>query len=109
MKKDGKEMTKDNPTKEEKGFEGYTMSELQYQRALLLVKREFMREKALGEVNKIKSRIPVVNGKSAFSNLSASGVAGKLIKGLNFADYLLLGFQALKIGKKVTSIFRKRK
>lgn len=90
-------------------FNGYTLDELRYQRALLLIKREFLREKAVKETQKIKNQIPLVNGKSSLSEITPKGVLGKLVRGLDFADYLLLGFQALRIGKKVGSIFRKKK
>ena len=90
-------------------FKGYNMAELRYQLAILSVKKEFMKEKAIGQTEKIRKSIPVINGKSPISAISAHGIVGKLVKGLNFTDYILLGIQALMIGKKITSIFRRGK
>lgn len=94
-------------TPNEEDFKGYTMDELRYQRALLLIKREFLREKALQETKKIKDQIPIVNGKSGFEGISTKGVIGKIVNGLSFADYILLGFQAMKIGKKALRLFKR--
>ena len=92
----------------EEDFKGYTMEELKYQRALLLIKREFLREKALRETKKIKSQIPLLNGQSGLSSFPVNGIMGKMMKGLGFADYLVLGIQAVKIGKKIGSLFRRK-
>ena len=89
-------------------FRGYTMEELKYQRALLLIKREFLREKALKETNKLKERIPVINGKTNIMGSLGKGLLGKITTGLGFVDYILIGMQALKVGRKVGSLFRRR-
>lgn len=89
-------------------FKGYTLAELRYQRALLLVKREFLREKAIKQAKSVKKQIPIINGKSPLSGITTHGVLGRVIGGLNFADYLIIGFQALRIGKKIGGLFRKK-
>lgn len=93
---------------QEEDFKGYSMDELRYQRALLLIRREFMREKAIKESKKITSQIPIVNGHSFLSGMTPKGVVGKLIRGLSFADYLMLGFQGVRIGKRIFSLFKRR-
>ena len=90
-------------------FRGYSLEELRYQRALLLLKREFLKEKAMNTIDDAKKRVPVLNGKSPLSNISPSGIMGRVVKGLNYADYLMLGFAVFNAGKKVFSLFRKRK
>lgn len=92
----------------ENDFHGYTMDELRYQRALLLIKREFVREKAMKEMAKLKDRIPGVGNNSAFGKISTRGVIGKLVRGLDLADYLMLGFQTVRIGKKVGNLFKRK-
>lgn len=89
-------------------FKGYSLAELRYQRALLVIKKEFEKEKAIKEIKKIKSRIPVINGKSPMDGISTMGVVGKIIRGLSFADYLMLGFQALRIGKKAAGLLKRK-
>ena len=108
MKQSDNEMKERAPVAEEQDFKGYTLNELRYQRAILLVKREFLKEKAFKEAHRIKQRLPFVGGESAFSHITPKGVVGKLISGLNVFDYLMLGFQALRIGKKVTGLFKKK-
>lgn len=107
MKNKGESKNKNLETGVEE-FKGYTLDELRYQRALLLVKREFLREKALKETNAIKERITGNNGKWGLGLFSPKGIAGKLIRGLDFADYFILGYQALRIGKKLGGMFRKK-
>lgn len=90
-------------------FKGYDLNELRYQRALLFIKKEFLKEKALNDTMAIKQRIPIVNGKSPISGMSPTSLVGRVVKGLNYADYLMLGFTAFNAGKKLFSIFRKKK
>lgn len=89
-------------------FKGYTMEELRYRRALLLLKKEFLKEKAIAEVLSVKENIPIVNGKSPLTG-TPNGIIGKLLKGLSFADYVMLGFQVVKIGGKLKNLFKKKK
>lgn len=88
---------------EQPDFKGYTLAELRYRRALVVIKREYMREKALKDVTKIKQQLPFVGGHSQHN-----GIMGKLMRGLSFADYFILGLQALRIGKKIGSRFKKK-
>lgn len=90
-------------------FKGYTLEELRYQLALTLVKKEFLKEKALHQTLAIKDQIPLVNGKSPVKVGLPGGLFGKLMRGLDFADYIMLGFQAVKIGKKLGTVLKKRK
>lgn len=92
----------------EQEFKGYTMDELRYQRALVALKKEFLREKAIKQTKEIKEQVPLLNGKAPSIGGGSRGIMGKLIKGLSFTDYILLGFQMLKIGKKIGSIFGKK-
>lgn len=96
------------PSAPEVEFKGYTMAELRYQRALLLIRREFVKEKALKELEDIKKRVPIINGKSPLNNSASGNLVGKLLRGLNFADYIILGYQVLRIGRKIGSKIRRR-
>lgn len=90
-------------------FKGYTLEELKYHRALCLVKREILKERALSEVKAVKQKIPMVNGKSPMDTMTPKGMVGRVMKGLNYADYLMLGFSAIKAGQKIFSLFRRKK
>lgn len=109
MEKEKKNNSPSTVVEAEKEFKGYTLDELKYQRALLLLKREFLKEKALGNVHNLKERIPMLNGKSPLNNISPMGLVGRVAKGLNYADYLMLGFSIFNAGRKVFSLFRKKK
>ena len=90
-------------------FKGYTLDELKYQRALVLLKREFLKEKAFEDINQVKNRIPILNGKSPMDSVSPGGIVGKLVRGLSYADYLILGFSVFNAGKKVLSLFSRKR
>lgn len=92
----------------EDDFKGYTMEELQYQRALLALKKEFLKEKALHTLSAVKEQVPLIGGSISATGLQHKGIAGKLLKSLNFADYLLLGVQGIRIGRKIGSLFKKK-
>ena len=108
MAQETKKTTPPHANKTEE-FKGYTLEELKYQRALILLKREFLKEKAMEDVKEVKSRIPLLNGKSPLDSMSPTGIVGRVVKGLNYADYLMLGFSVFNAGRKVFSLFRKKK
>lgn len=99
--------TSSSPREEE--FKGYTLDELRYQRALLLLKREFLKEKATEQLKDVRESIPFLNGHTGISKISSKGVLGKVMKGLNFVDYLMIGFSLFNSGRKFASLFRKKK
>lgn len=109
MEKDKNQDYPLTPLREEADFKGYTLDELKYQRALLLLKKEFLKEKALKQAKQVKERIPIVNGKSPLSSVSPTGLVGRVVRGLSYADYLMLGFSVFNAGRKMFSIFKKRK
>ena len=109
MKNKNKESKAASHNNKEEEFKGYTIDELRYQIALLALKKEFMKEKALANTQAVKEQIPMLNGKSPLSAITPRGIMGKIVKGLSFSDYFLLGLQALMIGKKVTGIFKRSK
>ena len=94
---------------EEENFKGYTLDELRYQRALIMLKREFLKEKAVQQTQSLRKRIPVINGKSPLSGMSPQSMVGRVIRGLNYADYIMLGISAFTAGKKIFSLFKKKK
>lgn len=108
MKKKDKEIKKADSKHLEEEFEGYTIEELRYQRALLALKKEFAKEKAMKETQQIKEQIPLLNGRTQSAGSFTSGLLGKFMKGLGFADYLILGYQALRIGRKMGTLFKKK-
>lgn len=88
-------------------FKGLTLEQLRHEQALILVKKEFLKERALNDLEKFKKRLPF-NGNSPLGNISAKGVMGKLAKGLNYMDYFMIGLSVFNAGRKVMSFFRKK-
>lgn len=89
-------------------FEGFTIEEIRHRRALLAVRKEFAKARIFEQVDAIKERNPF----AADSKLKAAGRLGsiplKLVKGLNYTDYILLGVSAFGTAKKIFSLFRKK-
>ena len=103
MKKNKERKSIKAPHKEP-GFSGYKMSELKYQRALVALKKEYIKENILYQTSDIKSRIPFLNRKKK-SEKRGPGLLGKMLKGLDYSDYIMLGAKGFQIFKK----FRKKK
>lgn len=93
----------------EPAFEGYTMEELRYQLALTALKKEYLKEKATDTVSAIKKQLPLVNGNSTLPAKATKGLFGKIMRGLDFADYLIIGFQGVRIFKRLGTIFRRKR
>lgn len=94
-----------NAEKVEK-FKGYTLDELRYQRALIALRKEFSKENTLHNARRISKFNPLKGG----SGMGRAGqIATKLLSGMNYIDYALLGFSAFSTIRKFTSFFRRKK
>lgn len=91
-------------------FKGYTLEELRYQRAFVTLQKEFCKSKLLRGVEKLKKTNPL-SPSSAAENLpgKVGFVATKLLTGLNYLDYAVLGFTAFSSIRKALSIFKRKK
>lgn len=95
---------------EEQGFKGYDLEELRYQRAVLALKKEFAKEKVMADIADIRKRLPFSKDNTSRLSLpGAKGILGKVLGGLGYVDYFLLGFSVINTGRKVFSFFRKGK
>lgn len=90
-------------------FTGFTLDEIRHMRALIAVKKEFAKARLIEDVDLLKERNPFAEG----SSLKAAGRIGtlplKIMKGLNYTDYIMLGFSAFGSIRKIFSLFRKNK
>lgn len=90
-------------------FKGYTLEELRYQRALIVLKRDFSQTKLLRNIDGIKKTNPL-SPQGATSVPGKFGlVASKVLSGLNYLDYAMLGFSIFNSARKVYSFFHKKK
>ncbi|MDE5663545.1 MAG: hypothetical protein K2I37_05890 [Muribaculaceae bacterium] len=89
---------------------GLTIREIRYQRALVALQKDFCREKMNVGILRLKNSSPFsknYQGKSKpFGR--AAGIVGKLIGGMNYLDYAVLGFSIFSNVRKVMGIFRKK-
>ncbi len=100
-----------NITKPVSKFKGYTLEEIRYQRALVTLQKEFCK-------NKLNRNLRNLNKSNPFSSAaSPSGsipgklglLAGKLLTGLNYIDYAMIGFSMFGTIRKVLSLFHRKK
>lgn len=93
----------------EKDFKGYTIEEIRFQRALVAMEAEFCKTKINRTWSNIQDSNPLMPGnKSSFTG-KAGAIALKMINGLNYLDYVLLGLSVFKGAKKMFSLFSGRK
>lgn len=90
-------------------FSGFTLDEIRHHRALVAVRKEFAKARLMEDVEMLKDRNPFAAG----SSLKAAGRLGtlplKIMKGLNYTDYIMLGVSAFGSARKIFSLFRKKK
>lgn len=91
-------------------FKGYTLEELRYQRALVLLQKEFCKSRITRNVRNLQKSNPFSPSASAKSLPGKVGlVFSKLMTGLNYIDYAMIGFSLFGAVRKVSSIFRRRR
>lgn len=90
-------------------FKGYTLEELRYQRALVTLKKDFSQSKLLRNVDLIRNSHPLSPAHTASVPGKVGFVATKLLSGLNYLDYAMLGFSIFSSVRKVYSFFRRKK
>ena len=97
-------------TNPEGKFSGYTLEEIRYQRALVAMQAEFCKSKILRSINSVQ-KINPLSPTGAASSLpgKAGAVALKLLNGLNYLDYAVLGFSLFSSVRKFLSVFKKKK
>lgn len=93
-----------------KDFKGYTIEELRYQRALVALQKEFCKSKVINKVDHIRHRKAFGNDSSSSSKLAKAGsIATKLLTGLNYLDYIMIGMSLFGSGKKVYKFIKGKK
>lgn len=90
---------------------GLTIREIRYQRALVALQKEFCKEKMNSGLLKVRNSSPFSSNYSGKSKPlgRAAGIAGKIIGGMNYIDYAILGFSIFSNIKKVFGFFSKKK
>ncbi|MDE6697467.1 MAG: hypothetical protein K2K25_11355 [Muribaculaceae bacterium] len=97
------------PAEEPVEFQGYTLDEIRHRRALITVRKEFAKEKLLQQVDSLKDRNPFASDGTLKAASRLGSIPMKIVRGLNYTDYIMLGISAFGTMKKVFSFFRKKK
>lgn len=91
-------------------FKGYTIEEIRFQRALVAMEADFCKTKILKSLDNIKEANPLMPGNKSSLPGKAGAIALKMINGLNYLDYALIGLSIFKGSRKIFSLFKgKRK
>lgn len=110
MKIDNEKVTATKPGKKEKAFKGYNLEQLRYQRAVVALKKEFAKEKMKEGLSSLKGNLPFQKKKKSSNAVPvAKSFLSKVVGGLSYVDYVIMGFSVINTGKKIFSFFRKKK
>ncbi len=90
-------------------FHGFTLEEIRHHRALIAVKKEFVKAKILEDLEKLKDRNPFAPDGSLKAASRLGNVPMKIMRGLNYTDYIMMGISAFGTFRKVFSLFKKKK
>lgn len=97
-------------TGNKKKFKGYSIEDIRYQRALIALRREFCKSKLNHSAKKISSFSPFGQPSKKQSKWSSIGlVAQKLLGGVSYLEYAMVGFSIFNSGRKIFSLFRRHK
>ena len=83
-------------------FKGYGMDELNYRIAMSTLQAEFVKEQIQGTFADAVEEGP-------FTGSCSSSIVTKMLHGLNFADYAILGFSLFRTTRNLFNFFRKKK
>lgn len=93
----------------ESEFKGYTIEEIRFHRALVAMEADFCKTKILKTWSNIQKVNPLSPSSGSSLPTKAGSVAMKLVNGLNYMDYILLGASVFSGVRKVMSFFRRGK
>ncbi|MBD5277841.1 MAG: hypothetical protein HDS32_01180 [Bacteroides sp.] len=97
----------DQPQPEE--FKGFSLDEIRHHRALIAVRKEFAKAKIAEEVEGLKDRNPFAPDGTLKAASRLGSLPMKIVKGLNYTDYIMMGISAFGTARKVFSFFKKKK
>ena len=97
------------PVEEPPHFDGLPIDEIRHHRALIAVRKEFAKSKILEDVEKVKERNPFAPDGSLKAAQRLGNVPMKIMRGLNYTDYIMMGISAFGTVRKALSLFKKKK
>lgn len=98
-----------SPLEQQEEFHGYTLDEIRHRRALIAVRKEFAKVKVVEQLDVLKDRNPFAPDGTLKAAARLGNIPMKIVRGLNYTDYIMMGISAFGAVKKVFSLFRKKK
>lgn len=90
-------------------FAGYTLDDLRYRRAVVALRKEFAREKLVEDYENVRHWSPFAQDGKGKKASKAATIARKLIGGLNYLDYAMIGLSLFSSARKVAGFFKPKK
>lgn len=91
-------------------FKGYTIEQLKYQRALIALRKEFVREQIMQTVQQIRPQRKKNDSPAGGSKMAVAKLIGsKLLNNLNTLDYVMVGMSLFGTVKKIYHLFKNKK
>lgn len=90
-------------------FKGYTIEEIRFQRAMVAMQADFCKNKFFKGWTNVQRMNPLSPSSDSSLPAKAGSIALKMVRGLNYIDYILLGFSVFNGLRKFTSFFHKVK
>ena len=104
-----KRVEEEIPVEGHKEFKGYSIEELRYQRALVALRKDFCVTKMMQNLDQIRSRGIFGGSGDKSRGPKIGGIAQKLMSGLGYLDYAMIGMSIFGTGKKIFNFFKGRK
>lgn len=104
-----KKVEENLPMELPKEFKGYSIEELRYQRALIALRKDFCTAKIVENFEAIRKRGVFGGSGESKKGPMIGSVAKKVISGLGYLDYVMIGASLFGTGKKIFNLFRGRK
>ncbi len=90
-------------------FKGYSIEELRYQRALIALRKDFCKSKMIHNMDRIRKRGFFGRNGTTSRVAHVSGLASKIMSGLGYLDYVMIGMSIFGTGRKIFKFFRGKK
>lgn len=89
-------------------FKGYSMEDLRYQRALVAMRKEFCKSKIAHTAHRIRKQGFFGRSGNTSRMAHAGSLASKVISGLSYLDYVMIGMSVFGTGRKIYKFFHKK-
>lgn len=90
-------------------FKGFTIEEIRLQRVFVSLEKDACKARIMRTVANIQDSNPLMPGNKSSIGGKAGALALRMVSGLNYLDYILLGLSVFKGTRKIFSFFRRKK